>query len=218
MKLLKLQKGQAMLEVALVLPLLAVLLLAIGYFGHAVTTQQSLNMGARAMARQTSLESTLNPDYRTNGSFIAKNKVTQEYLKDKVLNNLSGADKERIVISTPDVPSDLKPVGSSLFKDNFVFLYVKKGNLVTTLPLTAFDVNIGVIFYGAKVSYQLKELDNIAKIIGLRQGVTISATSLMPAELPLRGDGYGLLYLNPWISEIVSEDVEASPNYKDFVP
>jgi len=218
MKLLSKQKGQAMLEFALVLPLLVVLLLAIGYFGHAVTTQQSLNMGTRAMARETSIESTKKADYRTNGSFVSENKVTKEYLKNLTEQYLSGADKDRIVISSPDVPSDLKPVSSGLFKDNFIFLYSKKGSLLTGLPLTSSDAGVGVLFYGAKVSYQLKELDNIAKLIGLRQGVTISATSLMPAELPLRGNGYGVIDMNPWISDIISEDVMDSPNYKDLVP
>ena len=208
----KRQKGQALIEMMIVVPFLILLLLGIGYFGHAITVQQHLNMAARYMARQISMDSTSKSGYRMNGGYSFDKKD----MKDLVVKALPGADEDRIIIKNPDVPAGLTPVGGILPIDRFTFLYAKKGVLNITIPITNLQAGVGTLFYGAQISYQLKELDNIAKAIGLRQGVTVSATSLMPAELPLRGNGYGLLELNPWISEIITEDVN-NDHYQNLV-
>ena len=86
--------------------------------------------------------------------------------------------------------------------------------------LQKLEMGLGVLYYGGTLQYRLDELNPISRLIFQWDSdptIRIGATALMPAELPLRGRGSGLLELNPWIGRIAAEDVSSSTDYPDLI-
>lgn len=215
----KTQKGQALLEFAIVSPLLLILLLGVGYLGHTITSQQNLNIAARFSARNVSIESTKSKFDRTSGAYVISLGKTK--FLDFAKENLQGVlNTSQLDVSPPIWPNliNLNLSNGSSFVPaitgiEYAYIYKKTGivsadsQAETVVPnLQNMKVGVGTLFFGARVTYNLKELDIIAKL-GLQKGLTIQASSIMPAELPLRGTGFGLMDINPWIKEIINDDV-----------
>lgn len=227
-----------MVEFAIVLPLLLVLLLAVGYFGHAIISLQNLNAGARAAAREMAFESTETPNQRVEGNYGASaarfleaarsylgQSVRPEQLKTRESTRLSG-----------DYNSLLNLQGRFEKHSEHRFSYSLRDTIDATASqynnppprdrkdqppanLTRMQVGLGVMFYGGTLEYSLDELTPISRFIFRNQkdpAIRMGATALMPAELPLRGPG-GLFSANPWLTELVGASVDSNPDYPDLI-
>lgn len=229
------QRGQAMVELAIIAPLLIVLMLAVGYFGHAVATQQNLNAAARSAARKMAIESTDSAAKRMLGNYSPSADRLQnlgvEALRDVVRTEQLSVRPETLL--TQNVGQYLSSKGSFEQLDPHRFLYLYSEEISPSSPdlyfpaptdrkgqlpnnLRNLKMGIGAVFYGGTLRYKLNEMEPIARYIGLNAGIQLHATSLMPAELPLRGSRYGLLEVNPWISDLITEPVSSS-NYLDLI-
>lgn len=238
MKKLK-RKGQALVETAIVVPLLALLLVGVGYFGSLITIQHNLTIAARFSTRMLSINSTKNNIDREEGIFF--DRLTSDDFKKYALQSLHGFDESRLEIHPLSLADVLKITGGTL-KGSFEPIITAKGyayvykmagttransNSITGDPvrdLLNIKVGVGAAFFGARFTYKLKELDWMSKFLFRKEGITIEAVSLMPAELPLRGFNYGIMNLNKDIFDIIRLDVHTmSPDvknhqYDDLVP
>lgn len=235
---LKHQQGQALIEMGLVLPLLLVLFLAVGYFGHAVVSLETLNAGSRSAARRMALESTETPSLRMNGNYDASREhfleLAQDSLKDTVRpEQLAAKEQTRLSHNYKNV-LELEGEFNKLSEHRFVYALQESvdgtsSSYNSPAPqdldgnpprnLTSLNFGLGVVFYGGTLQYSLDELTPLSRFIfRFREDpvIRIGATSLMPAELPLRGGGYGLYELNPWLKNLIGGSVE-SDDYPDLI-
>lgn len=234
------QRGQAMVEMGIVLPLLLVLMLAVGYFGHAVISLQTLNSGARAAAREMARESTGNSDLRMLGNYETSPErfleLARTYLNGRVKSEQLRVREQTDLRYNYKEVLGLKGEFNKLSEQRYVYLLSEKVNandsayndpaprdLKGKSPqnLNALNFSLGVVFYGSTLQYRLEELTPLSRFIFQNSddpAIRIGATALMPAELPLRGSGYGLLATNPWLSEIVSQSVDNKEVYPDLIP
>lgn len=233
------EKGQALVELAIVFPLLLVLMLAVGYFGHAVSSQQNLNTAARSAARQMAIDSTSTALRRTLGNYSPDAEIFLE---------LAGKDLQSLLRKNQLLVRDKTFIGHDYnqifaldgeFKrlDEQRFFYAlqetvdgtssaynspspKDRNGKTPENLRSLEMGLGALYFGGTLQYRLDELNPISRVIFQLDSdptIRIGATALMPAELPLRGGSYGLLNLNPWIGKLVGENVATSPDYPDLI-
>lgn len=219
----KLKKGQAIVETAIMLPLLVMIIVGIGYFGSAITIQHNITVAARHAARSVAIDSTTNPLDRTEGTFFMR--LTSENFKKYAQQALPGFDPTRIKVE-PVPMTKLPPLqlgrGSSFFpipaSKGFAYLFKKEGKasaVSSSYPenkpvrqLSSINVGVGAIFFGVRLTYRLKELDWMSNFLFKRkEGITLEGISFMPAELPLRGMGYGLMGINEGLYGIVQVDV-----------
>lgn len=233
------EQGQALVEMAIVFPLLLVLLLAVGYFGHMVSSQQYLNAAARSAARRMAMESTGTASRRMLGNYHP-DADTFLTLASQDLQGLIRPDQLQVRSQTHlnhDYNNLFSLQGRFERLSEQRFIYKLQEVVDATDPaynsptprdrqdqvpanLQNLNMGIGTLFYGGTLQYRLDELNPIARLIfQLNSDPTlrIGATALMPAELPLRGQDYGLLELNPWIGKLVGEDVQNNPNYPDLI-
>lgn len=233
------EQGQALVELAIVFPLLLVLMLAVGYFGHAVSSQQNLNTAARSAARQMAIDSTSTATRRTLGNYSPESETFLE-LATKDLQSL--LRKNQLLVRSETFLghnyNQLFALDGQFEKLNeHRFLYALRETVDGTSSaynspspkdrlgktpenLRALEMGIGALYFGGTLQYRLDELNPIARLIFKFDNdptIRIGATALMPAELPLRGGRYGLLNLNPWIGKLVGEDVKTSPDYPDLI-
>lgn len=232
----KRQRGQALIEMAIVLPLLLVLLLAVGYFGHAVISLQTLNAGSRSAARQMALESTETPSRRTNGNYDPTREhfleLAQSSLQDTVRpEQLQAKDQTRLSHDYKNV-LELSGEFNKVSEHRFAYVLqetVNANSLLSPSPqdidgnapanLNGLKFGLGTVFYGGTLQYSLDELTPLSRFIfRFREDpvIRIGATSLMPSELPLRGEGYGLLNLNPWLGDLIGGSVD-NGQYPDLI-
>jgi len=233
------EKGQALVELAIVFPLLLVLMLAVGYFGHAVSAQQNLNTAARSAARQMAIDSTSTALRRTLGNYSPDAEIFLE-LASKDLQSLLRKN-QLLVRNQTFIGHDYNQIfnldGQFERLNEQRFLYAlretvdgtssaynspspKDRNGKTPENLRSLEMGIGALYYGGTLQYRLDELNPISRVIFQLDSdptIRIGATALMPAELPLRGGSYSLLSLNPWIGKLVGEDVKTSPDYPDLI-
>lgn len=233
------QGGQALLEFAILGSLLISIFLAVGYIGFAVTTQQRLHVAARFAAREMSKESTTRSNHRATGGYITQ-RATKERFEQLALQNLNGQINPLWLSSLAKAKFNQTLVEINRFLgENSKFqsvnttswLYTHSetiphiNQLVSPAPtdingdspnsLTNLHFGVGALYFGNSLTYRLNAMAPIARYFGIKNMV-IKATSLMPAELPLRGSTgtaeYGLLALNPWIARIVQEDINSYPD------
>lgn len=230
-KLIKKQKGQALVETAIMLPLLTMVLVGVGYFGTAITTQHNLSIASRYVARNVAIDSTIQPKDRTEGSFFKK--LNQDALKKYALESLPGFDPARIKVE-PVSPTKLPVLQlgtGSIFRPiamskGFAYAYTKEGRADaistphgTTNPvsqLRGMKVGVGAVFFGVRISYRLKELDWMSNFLFKRKdGITLDSISFMPAELPLRTfERFGLMDINEGLYDVIRVDVRNSIDSK----
>lgn len=230
------QRGQAMLEMGLVLPLLVVLFLAVGYFGHAVISLQNLHAASRSAARAMAMESTETPERRRSGNYDASEsrflELAQAYLRGSVRpEQLSVRSQTNL---SYDYNSTLTLEGKFNRVDEHRFAYilsetVNANSLNSPTPqdaqknepanLSSLSFGIGALYFGGTLQYSLDELTPLSRFIFRFSNdpvLKIGATALMPAELPLRGTGFGLLELNPGMVQLITSSVD-SGDYPDLI-
>lgn len=235
---LRRQRGQSMVEFAIVLPLLLVLLLAVGYFGHTIISLQNLNAGARAAAREMAFESTQTPGQRVEGNYAASAErflsAARSYLNQSVRpEQLKARESTRL---SGDYNTLLNLQGRFEKHTEHRFSYSLRETIDATRSqyndppprdrktqppanLTQLQVGLGVMFYGGTLEYSLDELVPLSRFIFRNQkdpAIRMGATALMPAELPLRGPG-GLFSVNPWLPDLLGSNVNANPDYPDLI-
>lgn len=231
------QRGQALVEMGIVLPLLIVLMLGVVYFGHSTIALQNLNAGARSAARKMAMESTASALLRRNGGYQASRErflsLAQDNLSGMVYpDQLSARSNTR---QTLNYNEDLSLMGIFSSPEEHRWVYtlqesVDVSSLLTPMPedmagdtpanLQNLRFGLGTVFYGGTLQYRLENLTPISRFLFRNQTdptLTLGATSMMPAELPLRGEGYGLMNLNPWLSDLVTADVDNNPDYPDLI-
>ncbi|MGV3526718.1 MAG: TadE/TadG family type IV pilus assembly protein [Candidatus Sericytochromatia bacterium] len=228
-----------MTEFAIVLPLLLVLMLAVGYFGHAIISLQNLNAAARSAARLMALASTETPDRRMRGSYDATSEQFLSLARTQLENTVR---PEQLTMRSEtrlghDYNSVLQLEGEFSRLSNHRFAYVlqesvdatsfqynnpvpedREGNLPANLQNLRFG--IGSVFYGGTLQYSLDELTPISRFLFRMRdepAIKMGATALMPAEMPLRGAGYGLITVNPWLSELIGASVADNSDYPDLI-
>ncbi|MBC7472925.1 MAG: pilus assembly protein [Candidatus Sericytochromatia bacterium] len=234
----KKQTGQAMIETAIMFPLLFILLLGVGYFGSVITSLHNLTVAARYAAREVSMDSTKNVLDRSGGTYFFK--LNADKFKTFALQSLPGYDPKRLeakIIDASDIANLMTTVKTGSFSlipesRGYAYIYKVQGRadaISTTLSgnavsqLRGINVGMGAVFFGVKLTYRLTELDWLSKFLFKKKdGVTIQAVSMMPAELPLRGLGYGLMNINSGLYDIVRVDVRddntaKQNNYEDLV-
>lgn len=217
------ERGQAVVEVAVaVVVLLLPVMMAILYFGQVMATQQQLNAAVRYAARQMAIESTRGDPNRLYGSYV-RNAANDTGKVREMVAKAMNVDPARITVSKLDKGvEDLLAASSGNaklhFLGDYVVLLLAQGRYEGPIKPAGGSVEpmqfgAGVLFYGCKVSYRLSGLDWVARILGLQGGITLQASSLMPAELPLHGQiagiTYGLADLNRWVAELARADVDA---------
>jgi hypothetical protein len=198
--------GQALVEFALVLPMLVLMLCGVVYCGGLVASQQNLAVAARGAARAMALEATQKGLKNVDGRGGTANK---------------GAGTAAIEAALPGRGASLAGVSWSKTGANrgsgFAGAYVKTGTVQLGEAGSA-GCGIGVALYGATVKRDLsRDLSPIGRLAarltpggGLSNMLapSLSSSSVMPAELPLRGvtpaNVPGVLDLNPWIRKAVS--------------
>ena len=186
------QAGQGIIELALVLPILVMIMAAAGYFGFAMSTQQRLAIAARQAARAVSVASSQANEGGVN-AYVAT--VGGGTYQAQAMSALQGLDPGRVTVTAPSWLKHNRGVGALVpVGSGYVALFTYRGSK-TAPPFVA-----GCLFYGCTLNYRLAELDWLATMMGLRsKGLTVSATCVMPGELPMRGyapQPIGLLDLN----------------------
>ncbi|MFN8674657.1 MAG: TadE/TadG family type IV pilus assembly protein [Candidatus Sericytochromatia bacterium] len=237
------KKGQALVETAIVVPLLTFLLVGIGYFGSLLTIQHNLTAAARYATRIVAMESTQKNLDKEEGTYFIE--LDEKTFKNYAEKTLQGFDTSRLKVEPLGITEMAMIRGSDLKGEilpipvakGYAFIYKYTGtakansNNVKGDPVKSLlniKVGVGNIFFAAKYSYRLTELNWMSKFLFQREGITINAVSVMPAELPLRGgltelDAYGLMNINKGIFDIIRFDVHpesaAGKNqYDDLVP
>ncbi|MEZ0374953.1 MAG: TadE/TadG family type IV pilus assembly protein, partial [Candidatus Sericytochromatia bacterium] len=175
-----------MIEMAIVLPLLLVLMLAVGYFGHAVISLQTLHSGSRSAARTMALESTETPDRRRNGSYDP----APEHFLALSQDFLAASVRPAQLVSRPEtrLSHDYNQVlglegrferpGES--QHRFVYtlsetIDATSSSYNTPAPedikgnppanLRSLGVGLGAVYYGGTLEYSLDELTPLSRFI-----------------------------------------------------
>lgn len=223
----KKQKGQAMVETAITLPLLVMLLMAVGYFGSMITTMHNLSAAARYAARAVAMDSSAKVTDRIAGTYFLS--LTSGKIKEFAMQSLPGFDPSRLEVQ-PLNAEQIALLTISATKGSFLVIPESKGFAFVykitdkahidsydikgkpVRKLSSYEVGIGNIFFGVRLRYHLKEIDWFSKYLFQREGVKVEAVSLMPAELPLAnptsiGLDYGIMDINRGIFNILRTNV-----------
>ncbi|MBC7543255.1 MAG: pilus assembly protein [Candidatus Sericytochromatia bacterium] len=213
------QSGQGIIEMALVLPVLVMIMAAAGYFGFAMTTQQRLAMGARQAARAVSAASSMANEKGAN-LYVAT--ISGGTYQAAAMGALDGLDPARITVTAPAWGRAARPVtgmgASSLtgVGSGFAALFTFTNPAAKASP----PFVAGCLFYGCTLNYRLQELDWLATLMGQRAtGLTVSATCVMPGELPMRGfapQPIGLLDLNQGLIKQAAADPLGEVKYTNM--
>jgi Flp pilus assembly protein TadG len=205
------ERGQALVEFALVLPMLVLLLLGVVFCGGLVLSQQSLAVSARHVARTVALEATRKglEDPRGRGG------QADEAVARRALAQVAPGAKAALGgVSWGAIGASGRGMTGALVKQGTISLGPALGNA---------RCGVGVALYGVTVKRDLSR--DMAPVGRAAAGLTpgggltnmlapsLSATAVMPAELPIRGRGGGgvpgLLELNPWIGKVVQRPYRA---------
>ena len=205
------QLGQGVIELALVLPILVMMLAAAGYVGFAVTTQQRLAIAARQAARAVAAASSQANEQGVNHYVIGIGGGTYQTAAASALQGFAAG---RITVTRPGwTRFGLAPLGAGFAA---LFRY-SNPQAKTSPPFVA-----GCVFYGCTLNYRLTELDWLATLMGLRgTGLTVSATCVMPGELPMRGyapEPFGLLDLNQGLIKQAADNPLKDPKLTNLLP
>jgi hypothetical protein len=203
------QAGQGVIELALVLPILVMMMAAAGYFGFAITAKQRLTIAARQAARAVATQSSEANRSGVN-TFVAG--IGAGTYAAAAASALEGFDGGRITFRSPNwARHGLMPLSGGAA----LFIHQASGK-------TAPAYRVGCVFYGCTIDYRLKELDWLATIMGMGgTGLPISATCVMPGELPMRGIAgvpFGLLDLNQGLITQAAENPLDNATYKNLPP
>lgn len=185
MRLQRDESGQSMIEFALIAPLLVLLLAGVVYLGGLVTIQEKLAVDARHVARRAALHS----QEKALGDARGKRPASIQNVRSQALGEAAAGSRGRSL-----APPGWGGLGVKSHGDAYTAIYQARA------PNGAYQMGIGVVFHGATVNKDLKDLAPLGRFAGVlvpRVGATaVTATELSPEEL---------LALNPWIRKIVQE-------------
>jgi hypothetical protein len=203
------ESGQALIEFALVVPLLLLILGGVVYCGIMVVYQEKLAIAGRHVARKMAIDSTQRG--MTKGSAgPASATIRDQAMREAGVNGreirASGVNWSALGRETGSRPGSIKKINGN----TAVFQATRKGvslkdlgGRTTGKPAT---MGIGVVLHGVTLTRDMKDLAGVGNLARINVP-GISATSVMPAELPPRGERGvpGVLDMNPWIRDIVNE-------------
>lgn len=218
------QKGQAIVEAALILPLLVFMLLAMAFFGFAMVERQNTIVAARFAARETSMAAmrAWEDKYWGKGTMmeaaLAKTKegAAKTALPGRTVK-VAPPDWRRFTTTVKPAPL-YRQVPLGPYATAFVATKQITPTDETGKPVgSSFNAGVGFVLYGQKVISNASWLNESGKAVneakkllpGSRSkvwnGFGLEAEAYMPAELPLylkspKGS-YGLLDLNPWMKQ-----------------
>jgi len=223
------ERGQAILEAALVLPLLVFMLLAMAFFGFAMVERQNTIVAARFAARETSM----NAMRGWEDKYWGKGTMMEAALaKTKETAAKTALPGRTVKVAPPDWATFTRTVRpATIYKQVPLGPYAM--GFVATKRLTPtdetgkpagspFDAGIGFVLYGQKVVSNANWLNETGQALNesrkllpgsnrekLWNGFGLEAEAYMPSELPLylkspKGS-YGLLDLNPWMKNNLSK-------------
>lgn len=208
------QRGQALVEAAILIPLGLLLLLAVGYLGRGLIESQNMLMAARYAAREAALDAMSSPAYKFSGAGVLRETTTSGN------RGQSAADAARtqVSVSPPDwtrvldVPTtQLKPVPLGPYG----VAYLAQSHQTVANHSVTFA--LGFVLYGAKVNERLgflepvrQQLVGAARYYGqpgptLMAPLVVSGTAFMPGEVPVHHPVVGLLETNSWIGAILKQ-------------
>lgn len=196
------EEGQALIEFALVAPMLILLLCGVVYCGGLVIAQENLTIAARSVARRMALGAT--EASLSKGQGPKTTVAMRETALADAMPNHRGIELKKV--SWGDGVESL---------DGYTAILVKHKSF--PIKDKSYKFGVGVVFHGVKVSKSLRQdlapIGKLASQMAPGVGLTnmlqadLAAASIMPAELPIKGSGRndGVLEINDWITKIVNE-------------
>src|SRR5690606_12120263 len=159
-------------------PLLIMLMLAVGYFGSAITIQHNISVAARYAARAVAMESSQSPLDRTTGDYVFR-EVDSELLETYARRSVPNLESSRI--KAEPFPNDqynliranLLTVNNARFAkiNDYTFFYKNQGIVRNDFTnrkgepieqLNEMEMGVGALFFGVRITYRLSELDWLA--------------------------------------------------------
>lgn len=209
------QRGQALVEMAVVIPVGLLLLLAVGYIGRAMLERQNMVAAARYAAREASLAAMRGPAAKFAGSGViqqatgagVRSRAVSEAMPGR--NAVSAPPRWEPVTGAHLAQLQPRPLGA------YGLGFVAQGS--QNVEGKSYKFGIGFVLYGARAKERLTFLEPIRKAAsgasranatparGLQSPLEVSAAAYMPGELPVHHPVVGLLQINPWIKEILEE-------------
>lgn len=202
------QKGQSLIEFALVLPIVATILLLVAYFGKAMVDRQNLLIAARTGARERAIASLAD-----KADVLAGKGVMTQGNGGGRANDLS----QQLMKNSECVAPALKIIPSSKLKPipvgSHATAYVAEQTLTADAGGTTFPIKAGVgfILYSQKVTAPVAGIEPLGKSLnrlwgGRFAGINVSAQASMPGGLPAHHPmNVGVLELNSWIGDILND-------------
>ena len=207
------ERGQALVEMAVILPIGLLLLLAVGYIGRALIERQAMFGAARFAAREAALDAMRSPGAKASGAGVAAQSAAGGN-RAKNAQEASGRAVDSVAPLwepvTGIVRSQLQPVPLGPY--GMAFMARKSASVGGT----SVHFGIGFVLYGAKVKERLTFLEPARKAVsgaskmnanptrGLAAPLEVSGSAYMPGELPVHGP-VGLVMANDWIKKILEE-------------
>ena len=187
------EKGQALVEFAIAVPVLLLFMIGVGYIGNLLLAKQELHTTGYYLARALSLQAMHDPQDRIYARFLKQSVYLENWLsKTKVVQAWK---KRRGSFSIH--PIVLKRETPHLRKiSDHIWLWKTQKTIVKPALPFSITVGVGTLFYGQQLSYAPPRT---------LSAVRVHTQSVMPTELPLKS-AWGILALNPWIKEIVQDE------------
>ena len=209
------QRGQALVEMAVVIPVGLLLLFAVGYIGRAMLERQSMVAAARYAAREASLAAMRGGALKYSGAGVVqqaagggeRSRAVSEALPGR--NAQSSPPRWEPITGAHLAQLQPRPVGG------YGLGFVAQGS--ETVDGKSMKFGIGFMLYGARATERLNFLEPIRKAAagaskanasparGIQAPLEVAGSAYMPGELPVRHPVVGLLDINPWIKEILEE-------------
>ncbi len=209
------QRGQALVEMAVVIPVGLLLLLAVGYIGRALLERQNMLAAARYAAREAALSAMRSPIAKYMGSGVAMQATGAGDRSRAVSEAMPGRGVESAPPRWEPITgahlTALRPRPMGAYGMGFV----AEGS--ETVDGKTMKFGIGFVLYGARAKERLTFLEPVRKAAagasranagpakGLQAPLEVSASAYMPGELPVHHPVVGLLEINPWIKDILEE-------------
>lgn len=203
------EAGQALVEFALIAPVLTLVLAGVAYCGGLVIQQQGLAVAARHVARTAALDATLEGLRRGSGE------LSTESSRVKALRASLG---QMVGVSTRGVRwGNLSTRGPGKLKQLSGYDAALVAQTTIQVGSQSYKAGLGVMYTGVSISKDLsRDLSPVGRLASLMgggltnmAGGQLSSTSVMPMELPPKArGGVGVLDLNPWIGGILADDKE----------
>ncbi|MDB5095991.1 MAG: hypothetical protein JWM80_412 [Cyanobacteria bacterium RYN_339] len=199
------RRGQALVEFALIAPLLVLMLAGIVYCGGLILAQENLTIAARSTARQMAMKAT------ENALVGGKSAVGNGSMAQAALSDATGGARG-LSAAAPAWPGGVHKVNA--------YTAVYSRTMSKRIGKHSYQFGVGCLLYGVQVkkdlSHDLSPMARLANAVGgrLSSVAALGANAVMPGDLPpsggvgivdSAGGGASVLGLNTWITGIVNE-------------